>query len=1092
MKRFDCSQTVRTTVGQPGRIASLFTGKASLPLALVFILVVISTVALLQETQTVTFFSHLGDTGFQVSIGLLFLCAGLLMIVVRSLVRTESALRASEERFHHMAAHLPYGMIYQFLLRRDGSVSFPYVSPSCKELFALEPEAIQNDAQVLIQLIHPEDRTGFEQSVAHSAQTLESWHWEGRFLCTGRVQWVQCASRPRRQSNGDILWDGLVMDITGRKQVEKTLLASEKKYRTLYDSVTDGIVKANLQDQFEECNPAFLAMLGYTLDDLRGRSCTDITPTRWAAQEKDIVAQQVMVRGYSDEYEKEFIRKDGALISVSIKLWLAKNEQGEPESLWGLVRDISARRQAEAALQRLALVAQKAPSAVIMIDVDGIMQWVNEGFTRITGYSPEEAIGQKPSWLLQGPETDSYTIQQIRMALQKYEPLDCEIYNYRKDGEGVWLSLSITPVHDESGQVQGFIGLETNITERKQAEEELARYANDLESAKIAQEENAAQLTLLVEELESAKQHAEEAARAKSEFLATMSHEIRTPMNGVIGMTGLLLDTELTEEQHEYARTVRNSAEALMTIINDILDFSKIEAGKLELEIIDFDLRTAMEEASELFAEQAASKGIELGCFIHTDTSTALRGDPGRLRQILINLVGNALKFTTHGEVVVEAQASRPHFLCKNGSAPERPVAPELANSALFYFSVRDTGIGIPEDCQDRLFQSFSQVDASTTRKYGGTGLGLAICKKLTEIMGGEIGVVSEPGKGSTFWFMVQLELQPPERREATTRTELAGLRALIVDDNKTNRQILRQQLTAWKVMSDETEDGPQALDRLRAAAAHGHPYDLVLLDFMMPFMDGMELARMIKADPALASSKLLLLTSSGRQGDRELARKAGIDGFLTKPVRQAHLWSCLTSIMERSPDTTASLSLMERQATTETPTCHRLPILIAEDNPVNQKLAVRLVEKLGYRADVAANGLEAVAALKRIPYAAVLMDCQMPEMDGFAATREIRRHEAQLSVLRSQLPEEQTQDVFQLPTANCQLPTVHVPIIAMTANAMQGDRERCLEAGMDDYISKPIKPAVLKAALAHWAPPQEDDERTTQHAACYEIASIS
>lgn len=1082
MKLFDCSQTVRTTVGQPGRLAALLTGKAPWPLALVF--VVISTVVLLQETQTVTFFSHLRDAGFQVSIGLLLLCAGLLMIVVRSLVQTESALRASEERFHHMAAHLPYGMIYQFLLRQDGSVSFPYVSPSCKELFALESEAIQNNAQVLIQLIHPEDRAGFEQSVAHSAATLESWHWEGRFLCTGRVQWAHCASRPRRLSNGDILWDGLLMDITAHKQVEKTLLASEKKYRTLYDSVTDGIVKANLQDQFEECNPAFLAMLGYSLDDLKGRSCTDITPARWTALEKDIVAQQVMVRGYSNEYEKEFIRKDGSLISVSIKLWLAKNEQGEPESLWGLVRDISARRQAEAALQRLALVAQKAPSAVVMTDVHGTIQWVNEAFTRITGYNPQEAMGQKPGWLLQGPETDSYTIEQIRMALQKHEPVDCEIYNYRKDGEGIWLALSITPVHDESGRVQGFIGLETNVTERKQAEEELARYANDLESAKIAQEENAAQLTLLVEELESAKHRAEEAARAKSEFLATMSHEIRTPMNGVVGMTGLLLDTELTEEQREYARTVRNSAESLMTIINDILDFSKIEAGKLELEIIDFDLRTAVEEALELFAEQAASKGIELSCLIHTDTPTALRGDPGRLRQILINLVGNALKFTTHGEVVVEVQTSRPHFLCQHGSAPERPVTPELSNSAPLYFSVRDTGIGIPADRRDRLFQSFSQVDASTTRKYGGTGLGLAICKKLTEIMGGEISVVSEPGKGSTFWFMVRLELQPPEGHETTTRTELAGLRALIVDDNKTNRQILRQHLTAWKVIPGETEDGPQALDRLRAAAAHGRPYDIVLLDFMMPVMDGMELARMIKADPAVASSKLLLLTSSGRQGDRELARKAGIDGFLTKPVRQAHLWGCLTSIMGRSPDTTASLSLMESQATTETPTCHRLPILIAEDNPVNQKLAVRLVEKLGYRADVAANGLEAVAALKRIPYAAVLMDCQMPEMDGFAATREIRLHEARLASSYAPLEEQQVSPDPLFPPHNNQYEVRRIPIIAMTANAMHGDRERCLEAGMDDYISKPIKPAVLKATLAHWAPLQEDDERTTQHAA--------
>jgi two-component system, sensor histidine kinase and response regulator len=746
------------------------------------------------------------------AVALLIFCLGVLIVRTRRLRQAEVALQASEARFHHMAANLPRGMIYQFLLRPDGSVGFPYVSPSCHELFGLDPEDIRNDAKVLIALIHPDDLAGFEHSVAHSAQTLEPWQWEGRFFRKGQVRWIQCASRPERQPNGDIVWDGLLMD----------------------------------------------------------------------------------------------------------------------------------------------------------------------------------------------------------------------------------------------------------ATQTKQEEENLTRYAADLESAKLAQEGNASQLTLLVEELEIAKQYAEEAARAKSEFLATMSHEIRTPMNGVIGMTGLLLDTQLTAEQRDYAETVRHSAESLLTIINDILDFSKIEAGKMDLEVIDFDLRTAVEEAVELFAGQASSKGIELGCFIHATVPTALRGDPGRLRQILINLLGNAIKFTTRGEVVVEI---------KNKNSAEKDQALKVSTSEPtpsmcdLHFSVQDTGLGIPRDRLHRLFQSFSQVDTSTTRKYGGTGLGLAICKRLSEMMGGEIGVESESGQGSTFWFTVRLEQQPARTGNAAPRTNLQGLRALVIDDNKTNRKIFRQQLVSWGVVSDEAEDGDQGLAMMRAAAAHERRYDFVLLDFILPTIDGIELARHIKAAPALAPTKLLLLTSAGQRGDGQRAREVGIDGYLTKPVRQTHLWSCLTKIMGRAAVEEASpRALVTRHTVAETATRTRVLILVAEDNPVNQKLAVRLLEKLGYRADVAANGIEAVTAVKRIPYGAVLMDCQMPEMDGFEATKAIRMGEAQ------QLTEA-APSLHSLPR--------RLPIIAMTANAMKGDRELCLEAGMDDYIAKPIKPDALKAVLEQWVLTQEDSEQS-------------
>jgi PAS domain S-box-containing protein len=892
-----------------------------------------------QTTPPPTTAHELWSGVMQFSIVLLIVFVGWVGEVVRNLRRAEAALRASEARFHHVAANMPQGMIYQFLLRTNGSVSFLYVSPSCNELFGLTQESILTDPTTLINLIHPDDRLEFERSVAHSANTLEPRQWEGRFCCKGQVKWMQCASRPQRQANGTILWDGILMDVTKAKHTEEEL-------------------------------------------------------------------------------------------------------------------------------KRLALIAQKVSNAVIIIDVAGRIQWVNEAFTHLTRYRAAEVVGQKASDFLQGPETDPEVIEAVHTALQRQEPINCEIYTYRKDGEGIWLSVSMTPICDEAGRLQGFAAIETDITERKRAEEELTRYANDLECAKIAQEENAAQLALLVEELAFAKQRAEEAARAKSEFLAIMSHEIRTPMNGVIGMTGLLLDTELTAEQREYAETVRHSAEALLTIINDILDFSKIEAGKLELEIIDFDLRTAVEEALELFASQASSKGIELACLIHADVVTALRGDPGRLRQILINLVGNAVKFTTHGEIVVEVKSQKSDYK----SSDFGPATWDL------HFSVRDTGIGIPPERLHTLFQPFTQVDASTTRKYGGTGLGLAICKKLAEMMGGEIGVESQVGQGSTFWFTVQLEQQALTASEPTVRTDLAGLRALIIDDTRTYRQIFRQQLTLWDITADEAEDGPQALEMMSRAVAQGRPYDFAILDFMLPSMDGMELASLLKAAPKLAATKLLLLTSAGCRGAGQLAREAGFDGYLTKPVRQAHLWGCLTRIMGRGSADTAS-ALITRHTVAETQTRNRIPILVAEDNPVNQKLAVRLLEKLGYRADVAANGLEAVAAVNHIPYAAVLMDCQMPEMDGFEATKEIRRREVQLAAISRQLAEEQHGTGTRLTTHTQRLITAHIPIIAMTANAMQGDRERCLEAGMDDYISKPINPERLRALLMRWVPQREEQQ---------------
>ena len=534
------------------------------------------------------------------------------------------------------------------------------------------------------------------------------------------------------------------------------------------------------------------------------------------------------------------------------------------------------------------------------------------------------------------------------------------------------------------------------------------------------------------ESLEQAKKTAEDADKAKGEFLVNMSHEIRTPMNSVMGMTDMLLETDLGREQKEYTEIIKQSSASLLDIINDILDFSKIEAGKLELEYRDFNLRNVLENLVDTLALKADNKNLELVFLVKPDVPSLLHGDPGRLRQVLMNIMGNAIKFTHHGEVALQVE-------------PEREEADAWI---LLRFTVTDTGIGIPEDKIHCLFKAFIQGDCSTIRKYGGTGLGLTISKQLVEMMGGTIGVKSQVGKGSTFSFTVRLKKQPEQEigEKMEEVKSLGGVRVLVVENNEMSRDVLDKMLTSWECPHDTARDADSALEKLRVAAHRDQPFDIAVINMQMPGIDGETLGIRIKRDNLVKNTSLILLTSMGRRGDAARLEKEGFGAYLTKPVKESQLHDFLMTLIGKRPVKEPLQSRIITRYSVEEERKRGPRLLLVEDNLINQKYALKVLDKIGYRADVASNGLEALKAMESTPYDLVLMDVQMPEMDGLEATKHIREKEKETSGDRCL-------------------------IIAITAHALKGNREKCLEAGMDDYLSKPVKPVELAETISRWLP---------------------
>jgi PAS domain S-box-containing protein len=889
---------------------------------------------------------------------------------------------------------------------------------------ALESAAnaiIITDARGTMQWVNPAfthiTEYSFEEAIGKNPSILKSGKQDESFyqnlwitILAGKVWVGEIANRkkggqfyteemtiaPVRSLTGEITnFVAIKQDVTERKRVEAALRQSEEKFRDLAENIPEVFfVLAPDPLRTAYISPAY---------DERGRPGQALyeDPRGWieAIHQEDRERVEInfarCLQGDRIDMEYRVVRPDGSIRHLHARAVPVLNAEGKPSRIVGLAEDITLRKNAEKAQresdEQLRLLLESTAEAIYGVDLGGDCIFCNASCVRMLGYgSSAELLGKNMHRLMHHSLADGTSLPdeacRIYQAFRvgKGAHVDDEVL-WRKDGSCFPAEYWSYPIQRD-GKSIGSVATFFDITERKRAEAELVK----------------------------AKEAAEAANRAKSEFLANMSHEIRTPMNGILGMTGLLLETELSPEQEEYLHMVNGSADALLTLLNDILDFSKMEAGKLELDCLSFNLRKSLGEVVKTLAIKAQQKDLEFIFDIHPEVPTSLSGDPARLRQVLVNLVGNSIKFTERGEIEVNVRTEA-----------------QSVEGTVLRLSVRDTGTGIPLDKQLMIFDAFSQADSSTTRKYGGTGLGLTISAQLVGLMGGKIWIESEVGKGSTFHFTIRVgsgvaEVAP----ESPDVSQLAGEPILVVDDNSTNRRILRDSVLRWKMKPTVVESAAAALQVLQRCQASNSPLPVVLTDAHMPEIDGFGLVERIRQDPLLSNGRIVMLTSGGQRGDAARCQKLGVAAYLSKPFDRLELREILLRVLTGDAAKPKKRALVTRHTVREQE--KSLSFLVAEDNAVNQRLIARLLEKRGHRVVLAQNGREALEALEKQPFDIVLMDGQMPEMDGFEATKLIREKEKASGT--------------------------HLPIIALTAHAMKGDKERCLAEGMDGYVSKPLK----------------------------------
>ncbi len=817
---------------------------------------------------------------------------------------------------------------------------------------------------------------------------------------------------------------------------------SEAGTRAIIDYALDGIVTIDRFGNIIEFNPAAERLFGYECEEVLGKPIVELLVPPQLRESQRRGWDQFLATGYGpwigQRVETVGLRADGRQVPVELAITVLHPKQ--PPMLTAFVRDLSLLKQTSEKLSqsnaRLQAVLDAATqAAIVAVDVRGHITLFNRGAERMLGYKGVDVVGRhSPELFLVASELTAHArrlTQEFGTFFSGFDALverarregheEREWTFVRTDGSALTVNVAVTVLRDVRGEISGYLAVATDVTGRRRAA--LA--------------------------LEQAKEAAEAANRAKSDFLANMSHEIRTPMNGILGMTHLTLETDLSPEQREYLEMIKTSADGLLTVINDILDFSKIEAGKLELDPVAFELRDALADAVRTLSLRAHAKQLELACHVPADVPDYFVGDSARLRQVLLNLVANAIKFTERGEVVVRARVV---------PTGDEPTALQPGGEIELQFSVSDTGIGIPSQKLPYIFDPFVQADTSTTRKYGGTGLGLTIAGRLVEMMGGRLWAESVPDRGSTFHFTARLKLQDrsPSRLLPRRPRDLEGMKVLVVDDNATNRRILEELTTSWAMEPSAADGARSALLALESAAAADRAFPLVLLDAHMPEEDGFALAAAIRSRPHLGRPGLLLLSSANNTGDLEKCQNLRIARRLTKPIKPSDLLDAVlrtlddrdqnaadassVSLLAQRPSNGELVEIVERAVEPGPPMAQGLRVLLAEDNFINQRLVLAVLDRLGHRVTAVATGAAAVRAVQQEPFDLVLMDVQMPEMNGLEATSAIRAWESPRNA--------------------------HTPIVAMTAHAMKGSREECLRAGMDEYLSKPIHPPDLVAIL--------------------------